>query len=397
MQTRFTGEKMMGISATALQFGRPAQAQGKWIYKRQWDLAFISLSALLVPLPYLVWLFMDRVLAVEPDLARQIVNLLVIIIVAGPHTYATFSRTLLDDTFRQKHTLLFRSAILIPAIVIVLALANLTLLLMVFFAWASLHTLHQIVFIVDAYNEKENAVEGRRETAQSTPRLIQTSGTEKWWVGAIDYAAVVTALYPVAAYRIAITKDFSVGPNNINDVIPSFFEQPWLLYLAATLFGLTTLAFIAKSIWQLRNGRAHLPKILFVSLTIGTFFVVPSLGNLDTAFQGINVWHCTQYLALTWYINRLRVERGEMKRMPFLERISQTGQAKLYYGFNLGLTLGSLLLIGLFYLILNAAGGKWAEPSYAFETAYYIGVLAFLWIHYYHDHFLFTQPETVMP
>jgi len=40
---------------------------------------------------------------------------------------------------------------------------------------------------------------------------------------------------------------------------------------------------------------------------------------------------------------------------------------------------------------------KWAEPSFAFETAYYIGVLGFLWIHYYQDHFLFTKPEAIIP
>ena len=29
---------------------------------------------------------------------------------------------------------------------------------------------------------------------------------------------------------------------------------------------------------------------------------MPALGNLDTAFQGMNVWHSFQYLALTWLL-----------------------------------------------------------------------------------------------
>ena len=29
-----------------------------------------------------------------------------------------------------------------------------------------------------------------------------------------------------------LAKDFSIGPNNLNDIIPDVFEQPWLFYLA---------------------------------------------------------------------------------------------------------------------------------------------------------------------
>ena len=77
-----------------------------------------------------------------------------------------------------------------------------------------------------------------------------------------------------------------------------------------------------------------------------------------------------------------------------LERISEDGKSRLFYGFNLLLTAGSGLIIAVVFAILYLlVGGKWAEPSFALETAYYIGVLSFLWIHYYHDHFLFTQTE----
>ena len=30
-----------------------------------------------------------------------------------------------------------------------------------------------------------------------------------------------------------------------------------------------------------------------------------------------------------------------------------------------------------------------------FDTAYYTAILCFLWVHYYHDHFLFTDFEAV--
>jgi hypothetical protein len=374
----------MSVAVSPLSSSTPLLSKGKWIYNPRWDLAFISLSVLLIPVPYLTWFIMHRLFHIDDNDARQAINLLVFAIIAGPHTYATFTRTALDVNFREKYSGFIRSSIFIPLVVVVLALANLTLLLTIFFFWASLHTFHQLSFIVGAYDQKEGLVEKR-----PTPPLLSR---------VLDYGVVVTALYPIAAYRIAVAKDFSIGPNNLNDIIPDVFEQPWLFYLAAGLFGTIFLGFLIKSLTEIRHGTAHLPKIVFITVSGVMLFLVPSLGNLDTAFQGVNVWHCTQYLAITWYINRLRAEKGEMDRMPLIKRISGEGQAKAYYGFNMAFTIATVVIIGLtFFLLRDVAGGKWADSTYAFETAYYTGVLGFLWIHYYHDHFLFTKTETVLP
>ncbi len=35
------------------------------------------------------------------------------------------------------------------------------------------------------------------------------------------------------------------------------------------------------------------------------------------------------------------------------------------------------------------------DPNRHFDTAYYTAILSFLWIHYYHDHFLFTNFEAL--
>jgi hypothetical protein len=267
--------------------------------------------------------------------------------------------------------------------VITLALTNLTLLLTIFFFWASVHVLHQIVFVVEAYNQK----------ARNAPVRTTLSPLSR----GIDYAIVLTSLYPLAAYRI-VKGDFSIGPNRLNDVIPSLFEQQWVVWAAGTVFGVSLVAFTVKTIIEYQNGTAHVPKIVFIYLTALASFVVPALGNLDTAFQGMNVWHSFQYLALTWYVNRLRADRGDLTRKPFLKRMSEDGKAAFFYGFNLALTFGVGIIIGLVFLVLHyVVGGKWAEASYALETSYYIGVLSFLWIHYYHDHFLFTQPDAVLP
>lgn len=375
----------MSSSTLSWRHSASRMAEGKWIYNRRWDLIFISLSVALVPIPYLSWILMRDVLRVESDLGRQAVNLMIAGLIGGPHMYATFTRTALDPSFREKYTKFVWSSVLIPVVVITLALTNLTLLLTIFFFIASIHVLHQIVFVVESYNQKERVAVAARATLSPLSR-------------GIDYAVVLTSLYPLAAYRIAITKDFSIGPTHLNDIIPSLFEQPWIFYLASTAFGVSAVAFIIKSAVELQSGNAHVPKIIFISLTSIASFIVPSLGNLDTAFQGMNVWHSFQYLALTWYVNRLRADRGELDRTPLVKRISEDGKSRFFYGFNLVLTLGTVVIIGIVFLILNqAVGGKWAEASFAFETSYYIGVLSFLWIHYYHDHFLFTKTDAVLP
>lgn len=373
----------MSASTITLDSTRQSMSEGKWINNRQWDLTFISLSVVLVTVPYLIWILMKDVLRIESDAGRQAVNLLIAVLIGGPHMYATFTRTALDQDFRRNYSGFVRSSVVIPLVVITLALANLTLLLTIFFFWASIHVLHQIVYVVESYNEK----------AKHAPSKTSLTPLSK----VIDFAVVLTALYPLAAYRIAITQDFSIGPTRLNDAIPTFFEQPWVFYLASVAFGVALLAFVIKSVYEYRNGIAHLPKIIFIGFTVLASFIVPALGNLDTAFQGMNVWHSFQYLALTWYINRLRVNRGELSSQPMLKRISEDGQARLFYGFNLLLTAGAGLIIAVVFSILYfVVGGRWAKASFALETAYYIGVLSFLWIHYYHDHFLFTKTESVI-
>jgi hypothetical protein len=88
---------------TAVSIGRgvAVERESGWIYNRKWDLAFISLSVILVPMPYLIWLFMSDVFMVESDAGRQAVNLLIAALIGGPHMYATFTRTALDYNFRD--------------------------------------------------------------------------------------------------------------------------------------------------------------------------------------------------------------------------------------------------------------------------------------------------------
>jgi len=80
---------------------------------------------------------------------------------------------------------------------------------------------------------------------------------------------------------------------------------------------------------------------------------------------------------------------------PLVARFSaQTKDSK-------GLYLLSTLMLGgslaIFIIVYNLAGLVRPDISlnHQFDTAYYTSILSFLWIHYYHDHVLFIEPEII--
>ncbi len=378
----------MAVSTSAL--GREASSEGAWLHSRDWDLTFISLSVVLVTIPYLTYLgLLELQPLLQPiastlgttadDLARNIINGVVALLVGGPHMYATFQRTALDREYASKHRRVILSSLLIPVVVITLAVASLHLLLTLFFFWASIHVLHQIIYIMELYNHK------------------QQTGLTRFSRYA-DYGVVLTSLYPLAAYKMSVN-NFTIGVNNIGEVVGNILGivglqlGPWMVWLAGGMFGTALVAWLAKTFMEWNRGTLHGPKTLFIGLTVTASFFVPALGNLDTAFQGMNVWHSLQYLALTWMLINLRQRRGELERSPFVKRMAQDGAARKYYMFNVGLTIADVVLAVILFFIMY--GLFKTTFDYAFDRAYYMAILSFLWIHYYHDHFLFSEPQVI--
>lgn len=363
----------------------PAIQRQPWLRDRNWDLTWISLSVVLVAAPYLAYLAIVGIQSLVTPLAntfgaspesfsRNLVNAAVALLVGGPHMYATWTRTALDREFFNRHPRVIYTSILIPVVVVALAFFNLSLLLTIFFFWASIHVLHQIIYITELYNHKQ------------VTKLTLFSRVA-------DYGVILTSLYPLAAWKIS-TGQFAIGPNNLSEVVGSIVPLgPWMVWLAGGAFAIALAAWIGKSLMEWRQGTLHMPKTLFIALTVIASFWVPALGNLDTAFQGMNMWHSFQYLALTWMLNRLREDRGQLDRSPFVKRLSMPGSGRRYYLFNIGLTVADVALAGLIFVGLRY--GLNQAFDYAFDRAYYIAVLSFLWIHYYHDHFLFSEPSVI--
>ncbi|MEE8300873.1 MAG: hypothetical protein V3S24_00395 [Candidatus Tectomicrobia bacterium] len=330
-----------------------------WLHSKGWDLCFITLSGVLVLIPLSLYELVGE--------SAIVVNLLIAGIIGGPHMYATFFRTAFDRRFRQRHRFLIYSSPFIPVLVVLLAIMNFQLLITLFFFWASIHVLQQIAYIMECYERKQHS-------------------TMQGWSRCIDYAVILSCLLPLATYKF-IHDDFYIGSTLL--LYPDILKIPLVFYATTGFFGIAMLAFIVKTVMEIRQETAHYPKILLVLVTVALAFLVTSYSGerLEIAFQGFNTWHSFQYLALTWYINTLRGHRGEITS-PWMRRLSEPGKGRFYYfyGLNAALTVGALLLIGgVFYFF-----------GLSFEHSYYIVVLSFLLIHYYHDHILFTQYDDLV-
>jgi hypothetical protein len=158
-----------------------------------------------------------------------------------------------------------------------------------------------------------------------------------------------------------------------------------------------------KTLREIRSGIVNWPKTVFITLTVAVAFTMPALPNLDTAFQGLNTWHSFQYLALTFYIIKVRDRLGDLaESAPLVSRASRRSEdSRGLYALSASLLVGSAVVFGFVYLLTGvfqpghvtaADVGNWR-----FDVAYYTAILSFLWIHYYHDHFLFTDFEALEP
>lgn len=363
-----------------------------WLRDKRWDLMFITASVIFVPLPYIVYLLLSNG-GMDQDVARNLVNAFVGIAIGGPHMMSTFLRTGLDTNFKQRYPMLLRSSIIIPVVVVSLAFLNLTLLLTVFFFWAALHVLHQVTYIVELYNHKES-------------HLVRKSAVT-WYARLVDYAVILTCLFPLAAFKIS-QGAFEIGTNDLTAVIPDFFQAEWFFYAMAGVFGVALTAYLVKTYQEYRGGYINWPKTVFITFTVAVAFTMPALDNLDTAFQGLNTWHSFQYLAITFYIIKIREQHGKLDgTAPLVKRFAQaTKDSRGLYLLSTIMLVGSLVIFAVVFMLAhiitpNPALLNQRIPyenalmNWRFDVAYYTAILSFLWIHYYHDHFLFTDFEVL--
>jgi hypothetical protein len=339
-----------------------AMREPGWIYKPSWDLPVLILSALLVPLPFLVAWSAQVSGWINPAQAVDFINIAVATLIGGPHLFSTITYTFLDGRFRARHKGYAAAAFLLPVGVVLLGVYRYTLLITFFFSWASIHVLHQIIYLTDCYRKRGKAGEAR-------------------WAKYVDYGLILTGLYPIGLYKLSL-RQFHVG--GVVLPYPDTLIRLRLPVVAGVLFAAFLLLWISKTITEFREGYGSVPKTLLIGVTTVVSFLLPMGSNLDVLFQGYNTWHSFQYLFLLWLINRLRDERGELED-GFVRRLVRRDSMAAYYACFLAAT-GAMVVLTLTVRALTPLSA---------DQSYFVVVLSVLLMHYYFDHFLFTHPQLV--
>jgi len=328
--------------------------ENRWIHSRRWDLTWLILSAftvLIAPLMYLAGLSATGVATV------------VMLLVGGPHVFVTFTRTNMDPKFVRSHRAYTRLVFLVPLATLAVAWAHPALFLTVFFAWASLHVLQQITYISNCYSNRQ------RLTPTPLERIFQ-------------YGVVFSCLYPFATVRM-VRGDFMLDGRRL--LIPEALLGPGLVALSFAVFGIFLLGWIVLTVRRYRRGDLHYGKTGLIAATVGATLFVPLFPNLDVAFQGINTWHRIQYLALIWWMNRIRHDRGETE-WPLVRSLSARGLGGFFRYWGAGVAATAVVVAGV--MLAHRIFPK-VDPL----LVYYVIGKSFLLAHYYYDTFLFTQAD----
>jgi hypothetical protein len=298
----------------------------------------------------------------KPQQAIDLINIAVAALVGGPHLFSTFTFTFLDGRFRTRYPKYAGLALVLPMIVVYLGVYHYTFLITFFFSWASLHVLHQIIYLTDCYRARAHLPEAR-------------------WSRLVDYGLILTALYPIGIYKISL-RQFYVG--GVVLPYPDWLRAIPMPQIAGVIFGAFFVAWLGKTAVEFREGRASVPKTLLISITTVVSFFLPMGSNLDVLFQGYNTWHSFQYLFLLWLINRLRLQRGEIDNGFVRGLVRRRGMGAYYMCF-----LAATGVMVVLTLMVRAATTLSADRSY------FVVVLSVLLMHYYFDHFLFTHPQMI--
>jgi hypothetical protein len=408
---------------------------------RTFDRVFAAGGAWLVPVP-IVAFYLLRALGCTVGTAEDLVTLLVMVPLGGPHVFATYTRTFLNPRFPREDRALFVLAFVVIAAVAGSAVASaffdvviggsppLRYLLTFFFFWAGVHIVQQNSYLAACY-------------AAKAPHRADANGAgAKWW-GAVDYAVMLLALYPVSLFRMsmvdladptmhsadpnalatrivtaltgspAFADDYVFRIGHVAPILPAFLRSPAMWIGVAAAFAVALVLFAVKSVREHRAGtliqrRFHL---VFWMAVLGA--IVPLFPDLDSSFQGMNAWHSFQYLGLCWLMNKNSLARGEIDNR-FFAGLMAPRRGTRFYAAGLGATLlllagvlgvallierwsgGEFLMFGHGAPVLDPATGRELYRPGAVLLAYYMTAFGLLLTHYLHDGVFFFRRRYVV-
>lgn len=396
---------------------------------RHWNRVFFANGALLVPIPMILfWLL--RYCGVGVSTSEDLVTVAVMIPLGGPHVFATFG-ALVGGRERGATpwpTIAASAGIFLLASSTAVASAMfdartaghppMVFLLTAFFFWAGLHVAQQHCWILDNYGEPRpgrNAISRWSERAVIYLALYPGS-LFRMSMGQGDTTTLATADANSLATRIvtglgadsgfADAYVFRIG--RMAPILPDAVRHPGLWIGVTAVFATAMLFVVREMLRERADGAAAELRNRVVLAAAITGGLAPFVPSLDCAFQGINAWHCFQYLRLSLLsqrANTANLRRGS----NFLFSLASPGSARRAWCVALLLTTGLVGALAMVAWILAASSngrfvllGHDSPPKDdvtglplwrpgAFLLAYYLVAFGMLLAHYLHDTIFFAR------
>jgi hypothetical protein len=349
-------------AAPALALPAPgvAPAEGRWIRDLVFDWTFFLGSTFLVFL--VAGLFSVKpggTNLLELTGAAAALNLVIPVLLGGPHIFFSVVRTYMDVDFKREHRTLLRMT---PHLV------AFSMIYLVF------HGFHQVVVNVVLYSA---VFHGAAQLAHIGLRYRMKAGRRT-----LDAAGVA---YLVAC--LAGPLYFVSGAVREREMVFVGYEIWRGLAPDAVYWGAGIVAALAAAYWladlvnhRLAGGRVNWRETAILAATTGAFWFLANLRDLDTTFQAYNAWHSIQALGIMWFAMNAKWRGGKI-RGPKQSAFCRDGAFKKTYLWGVVFSVGIGLLVILFsnFQVANLTGSPF----------YFIFAVTVLLNHHVLDYWLF--------
>lgn len=310
-------------------------ASGKWIVSAKWDLCFFSGSVLITYIYYGVY---KLLLLLPPSYwlhqyAEVFVTVLFYAFFDHPHIFQTFSRTHADSTEFARHPYFYTYGLL--------ALIGLG------YGILALHGESYFEHFLDAFGIWHIL----RQNSGFLRLYKKRAGEDLPLDALLDYGLLYGSV------GIFLLMRLSHSPK-----LAHWLPEEMEVFLQS-IFGTTLTLYGLRQLYLLQNGRVHLPKLIFLSAIVGTYYFTyvlsqPPFGLL-VALE--TLYHDIQYQGWIIHFQRRRFALGMWKRWL---------AASLIYGTVFGAFL-------IFTFLTNTA--SWFVPPFIMMVLFHYYIDGKIW------------------
>ena len=258
--------------------------------------------------------------------ASEALNLVIPVLLGGPHIFFSVVRTYMDVDFKREHRVLLRMT---PHLV---AFSMMYLVFHQHFAVVANLVLYSAVF----HGAAQLAHIGLRYRLKAGRTPFDLAGR------AFLVAVLVGPLYFVS--RAVANRDFVF----INQPIYKFLAPSWLIWLSGGVALVCAAYWLADAVnHRLAGGRSNWREGAILVATMGAFWFLANLDQIDVTFQAYNAWHSVQALGIMWLAMNDKWRGGKI-RGPKQAQFCRDGAFPRTYLFGVLFSLGIGVMVVLF-------------------------------------------------